>query len=50
MVFDYDGDGRDDLVIFRDGVWYVCTQLDGVATAVFGYGASGDHPLAGVYH
>jgi hypothetical protein len=50
MVFDYDGDGRDDLVIFRDGVWYVCTKLDGAATAVFGYGTSGDRPLAGIYH
>ena len=47
---DYDGDGRDDLVIYRNGVWFVCTQLNGVAAATFGYGTNGDLPLAGVFH
>jgi uncharacterized protein (DUF1800 family) len=45
MLFDYDGDGKADLVIFRDGVWYVSTNRDGNASASFVYGTTGDRPL-----
>jgi hypothetical protein len=45
LLFDYDGDGRADLVIVRAGVWYVSTQRNGVAQFVFGYGAANDVPL-----
>ncbi len=45
MLFDYDGDGVDDLGIFRNGVWYVSTNRDGNANVAFVYGATGDRPL-----
>jgi hypothetical protein len=36
-----------DLVLYRNGAWYVSTAQDGVATMIFGFGgAPGDVPLA----
>ena len=37
MLFDYDGDGKADLCIFRDGTWYVNTKRDGTLQAIFEY-------------
>lgn len=49
MMFDYDGDGKDDLVIYRDGVWYISTNGGLSVTATRFFGAAGDKPLyAGV--
>jgi len=45
VLFDYDGDGKADLAVFRDGVWYVSTNRDGNANVAFVYGAAGDKPL-----
>src|SRR5262249_41086885 len=42
---DYDGDGKADPAIFRDGNWYVSTNRDGNANVAFVYGAPGDKPL-----
>jgi hypothetical protein len=50
MLFDWDGDGKADLCIFRDGVWYVSTKRDGVVDVMFGYGMPGDLPLIGQFH
>jgi len=44
-LFDYDGDGKADLAIFRDGTWYVSTNRDGNANVAFVYGTVGDKPL-----
>ncbi len=50
VLFDYDGDGKADLCIFRDGIWYVNTKRDGTVQATFGFGAAGDIPLAGHFY
>ena len=42
---DYDGDGRTDIAVYRDGIWYVLRSSDGVQTAVAWGGAPQDIPL-----
>ena len=44
-MFDYDGDGKDDLVIYRNGTWYVSTNGGVSVAAMFIFGAAGDKPL-----
>jgi len=46
LLFDYDGDGKADLCIVRDGIWYVNTKRDTTVQAIFGYGTGTDIPLA----
>jgi hypothetical protein len=41
---DYDGDGKADIAVYRDGIWFVRRSSDGVQTAV-GWGTMGDIPL-----
>jgi hypothetical protein len=41
---DYDGDGKADIAVYRDGAWYILRSLDGVQIAV-GWGALGDIPV-----
>jgi len=50
FLFDYDGDGKADLCIFRDGTWYVNTKRDGTVQASFMFGATGDIPFAGHFY
>ena len=45
VLFDWDGDGRADLCVVRNGIWYVNTQLNGTAQAAFGFGNGADTPL-----
>jgi hypothetical protein len=46
LLFDFDGDGKADLCIFRNGTWYVNTKLDGTIQATWAYGTGTDVPLA----
>ena len=49
-LFDWNGDGKADLCIYRDGMWYISTKRDGVADVIFGFGAAGDRPMVGTFH
>ena len=40
---DYDGDGKTDVAIFRDGAWYILKSSGG--TQVVGWGTAGDIPI-----
>jgi len=47
-VGDWDGDGRDDLGVFRRGSWFLDSGLTGgSAEWAFGYGDPADQPVAG---
>jgi hypothetical protein len=50
LLFDWNGDGKADLCLFRDGIWYVSTKRDGVADVIFSYGAAADLPMLGKFH
>ena len=45
---DYDGEGKADLAVYRDGVWFILRSSDGVQTAV-GWGLPQDKPMPGDY-
>jgi hypothetical protein len=40
---DYDGDGRDDQAVYRNGTWWLNQSTAGTAAAAFGL--SSDKPL-----
>jgi len=42
---DYDGDGKADLTVFRNGLWYIRRSSDGAVQTVR-WGAPEDEPLA----
>lgn len=42
---DYDGDGRTDIAVYRDGVWFIRRSADDVQTAVGWGGLAQDKPL-----
>lgn len=44
---DYDGDGRTDIAVFRDGNWYLLQSTNGFASVQFG--VAGDIPQPGNY-
>jgi spore coat protein A, manganese oxidase len=44
---DYDGDGKADLVVFRNGTWYLLMTQAGFAG--FNFGLTGDKPLPSAY-
>jgi N-acetylneuraminic acid mutarotase/(2Fe-2S) ferredoxin len=46
---DFDGDGKSDITVYRDGVWYVMRSSDGGQTAVGWGGEPQDKPVPGDY-
>ncbi|MGH8526688.1 MAG: hypothetical protein ACREXY_21505, partial [Gammaproteobacteria bacterium] len=42
---DYDGDGKSDIAVYRDGMWFIRRSSDGGLTAVEWGGAPQDIPL-----
>jgi uncharacterized delta-60 repeat protein len=46
VIADYDGDGRDDLAVFRDGNWFFM-ESSHAATKHYQFGIAGDKPAVG---
>jgi hypothetical protein len=51
MCGDYDGDGKADYAVFRegDGTWHIRASITGSLLSPFQYGQSGDIPVANDY-
>jgi hypothetical protein len=45
---DYDGDGKTDAAIWRNGIFYV--QNSGGNVTYFGWGTTGDNPVASLFN
>jgi hypothetical protein len=45
---DYDGDGRADLTVYRDGIWYTLLSSTG-SYKIDHWGLAEDKPVAGDY-
>jgi len=45
---DFDGDGRSDIGVYRDGTWFILRSSDGGMKAV-GWGIAGDMPVSADY-
>ncbi|MCY7345141.1 MAG: hypothetical protein LH614_02890 [Pyrinomonadaceae bacterium] len=43
---DFDGDGRTDIAVYRNGIWYILQSSNGQVAAQQ-FGASSDVPIAG---
>jgi FG-GAP-like repeat/Galactose oxidase, central domain/Kelch motif len=46
---DFDGDGKSDITVYRDGMWYVAQSSDGGQTSVGWGGAPQDKPVPADY-
>jgi hypothetical protein len=44
---DYDGDGKTDLAVYRDGTWFILNSTSGFAAV--GFGNSTDKPIPNVF-
>ncbi|MEJ7701166.1 MAG: hypothetical protein WKF71_16185 [Pyrinomonadaceae bacterium] len=42
---DYDGDGRTDIAVYRDGIWYIVQSSNGNFSYQY-FGLSSDIPVA----
>ena len=42
---DYDGDGKTDVAVYRDGTWFILRSSDGGVTATAWGGLAQDLPL-----
>ena len=49
MPGDYDGDGKTDFAVFRNGYWYVIPSSNPSAPIVQPWGIPGDIPVPGDY-
>jgi hypothetical protein len=47
VTCDFNGDGRSEPTLFRDGTWQYRTSTTGPATQTFQFGQAGDRPLCG---
>ena len=48
VAVDFDGDGRSDITVYRNGAWFILRSSDGEVTAV-GWGVAQDLPVPGDY-
>jgi hypothetical protein len=44
---DFDGDGKADLAVYRDGVWYQFRSNN--TTNIFNFGLNGDQPIQSAF-
>ena len=44
---DYDGDGKDDFAVYRNGVWYLMRSSQGITTV--NWGVASDIPIPAKY-